>query len=397
MNYWLFVPFVIVFLTACERTTYMTVGDEVMSVEAYENAAMAEQFIDLVLNNPEAATDLMHDDFRFRYMGKLPIYAQGDQVIKSSYNKDTYFSEFLEVVMKLVPDGIVLTPIDVIADTDSAAVVMVGDAEGKYGEYDNEYVFTYKFKDGKIIEVDEYNSDYLVAKSLYGNNLVPAKYSNQMLVEYIWHEKGSNYSQESFASLIDTWNGMIDEMSCEMNGANILTPREENENFDFLWMIAWPSEDARDDCWFEWLNGNELEWNEAIEGIIEVNIDNAFLFDTEIGRFPKSWSESDNFIHSYFFCNYKEGADKNTLYDYRADLNAINTLSENHWYVLLDPTFVPDQESDFVWLDIWPDESSRNSDLEIWGSSDLPKRAEESFACSNELQGIAFNGYNIRS
>ena len=91
MKYWLFVPFVIVFLTACERTTYMTVGDEVMSVEAYENAAMAEQFIDLVLNNPDAATDLMHDDFRFRYMGKLPIYAQGDQVIKSSYNKDTYF------------------------------------------------------------------------------------------------------------------------------------------------------------------------------------------------------------------------------------------------------------------------------------------------------------------
>ena len=155
MKNWLFVPFVILFLTACERTTYMTVGDEVMSVEAYENAAMAEQFIDLVLNNPEAATDLMHDDFRFRYMGKLPIYAQGDQVIKSSYNKDTYFSEFLEVVLKLVPDGIVLTPIDVIADADSAAVVMVGDAKGKFGEYDNEYVFTYKFKDGKIIEVDE--------------------------------------------------------------------------------------------------------------------------------------------------------------------------------------------------------------------------------------------------
>ena len=58
---------------------------------------------------------------------------------------------------------------------------------------------------------------------------------------------------------------------------------------------------------------------------------------------------------------------------------------------------MPEQESDFVWLDIWPEESSRNSDLEIWGSSDLPERAEESFACSNELQGITFDGNNIRS
>ena len=397
MKYFISIPLLLIFLTSCEKTTYMTVGDEVMSIEAYENAAMAKEFIDLVLNNPDAALSMMHDDFRFRYMGKLPVYSQGELVIKSSYDKDTYFSEFLEVVMKLVPEGIVLTPLDVIADKDSAAVIMIGDANGKYGEYDNEYVFVYKFKDGKIIEVDEYNSDYLVAKSLYGNNLVPEEYSNQLLVEYFWHDKGPNYSEEEFASLVDMWNGMIDGMSCNMNGASILTPREETENFDFLWTIVWPSQVARDACFDEWLSGNEPKWRQAIEGIIEVDLDNAFLFDTEIGRFPKVFSDSDEFVHSYFFCNFKEGANKNTLHDYRADLNGLNTLSKNHWYALLDPKFEPEQKSDFIWLDIWPDEDSRNADLEIWRSTDLPAIADASFQCSNELQGITFDGKSIRS
>ena len=75
----------------------------------------------------------------------------------------------------------------------------------------------------------------------------------------------------------------------------------------------------------------------------------------------------------------------------------MNTLSKNHWYALLDPKFEPEQKSDFIWLDIWPDEDSRNADLEIWRSTDLPAIADESFQCSNQLQGITFDGKSIRS
>ena len=88
-----------------------------------------------VLNDPDEAKKLVHEDFTFRYMGKIPIYAQGNVVVKSSYDKEAYFSEFLNVVGQLVPNGIVLTPVDVIADSDSAAVIMVGDAEGAFGAW----------------------------------------------------------------------------------------------------------------------------------------------------------------------------------------------------------------------------------------------------------------------
>ena len=357
-----------------------------------QNKKMAGDFLDLALSeNPKSAQPLTHPDFTFTFMGET-------EISNIAFDREAYFNDWIpNVVGALLPNGITLTTTDMIGDENGVAVIMEGDAEGINGEYDNKYVFVYKFKDGKIIEVDEYNSDYLVAKSLYGNNLVPEEYSNQLLVEYFWHDKGPNYSEEAFASLVDMWNEMIDGMSCNMNGASILTPREETENFDFLWTIVWPSQVARDACFDEWLSGNEPKWRQAIEGIIEVDLDNAFLFDTEIGRFPKVFSDTNEFVHSYFFCNFKEGANKNTLHDYRADLNGLNTLSKNHWYALLDPKFEPEQKSDFIWLDIWPDEDSRNADLEIWRSTDLPAIADESFQCSNELQGITFDGKSIRS
>ena len=158
MKKFFYIPLAIVFIASCTNSQ----ADNSIK----KNADAAENFIYLVLNEPEEAKKFMHDDFVFRYMGKIPVYAQGSSVIKKSYDKETYFTEFLDVVGALLPGGIVLTPLDVIADIDSAAVIMVGDAEGAYGEYDNEYVFTFKFKDGKIIELDEYNSDVLVVEAL---------------------------------------------------------------------------------------------------------------------------------------------------------------------------------------------------------------------------------------
>jgi len=384
----IFLPLILIFVVSCGHTQ--------TDNQIKQNADAAENFIYLVLNEPDEAKKLMHDDFTFRYMGKIPVYAQGTSVIKKSYNKETYFKDFLEVVGALLPGGIVLTPLDVIADEDSAAVIMVGDAEGAYGEYDNEYVFTFKFKDGKIIEVDEYNSDVLVVEALYGNTLWPN--SSPPLLEYFWHTKGPNYSEENFLMLVEKWNERIDKTSCSINNASVLTPKVQNENFDFLWMLVWPSEEARDACYSEWLSDHEDGWQEDIAGIMSNDIDNgAFLFSQEVGRFPKSWNDSDTFSHTYYFCNFNEGSDANTLHDYRADLNAISDFSENHWYTLLEPMFEPEMPADFVWLDMWSSDETKASDLEIWNSTDLPKRAADMVTCGTDgITGIDFDGVSVR-
>ena len=133
------------------------------------NKKMAGDFLDLALSaNPLDAQELTHPNFKFVFMGNT-------EISNIPYDRNTYFDYWLpEVVGKLLPTGITLTTIDMIADDNSVAVIMEGDAEGINGEYDNKYVFVYKFKDGKIFSIHEYNSDLLVATRLYKNKLVPS-------------------------------------------------------------------------------------------------------------------------------------------------------------------------------------------------------------------------------
>ena len=160
--------FLSVSLLSCSQSK---VNDQAVTAPAaYGN--IAEDFIGLVLTQPDEAQKLLHEDFRFRYMNTIPTSLMGELVIEDAYNKSTYFTDFLAVVGALLPDGIVLTPIKTISDGNHVAVVMEGRAEGKNGRYDNKYVFTYEFKEGKIILLDEYNSDILVATRLYDNKLI---------------------------------------------------------------------------------------------------------------------------------------------------------------------------------------------------------------------------------
>ncbi len=133
------------------------------------NKKMAGDFLDLALStNPLDAQELTHPDFKFVFMGNT-------EISNIPYDRDAYFDYWLpEVVGKLLLTGITLTTTDMIADDDGVAVIMEGDAEGINGEYDNKYVFVYKFKDGKIFSIHEYNSDLLVATRLYKNKLVPS-------------------------------------------------------------------------------------------------------------------------------------------------------------------------------------------------------------------------------
>ena len=133
-----------------------------------QNKKMAGDFLDLALSeNPKSAQPLTHPDFTFTFMGET-------EISNIAFDREAYFDDWIpNVVGALLPNGITLTTTDMIGDENGVAVIMEGDAEGINGEYDNKYVFVYKFKDGKILSINEYNSDLLVATRLYKNKLVP--------------------------------------------------------------------------------------------------------------------------------------------------------------------------------------------------------------------------------
>ena len=134
--------------------------------ESMDNLSNAQSFLDNIIANPEKAKSLLHDDFSFAWMG---IIEQGGKL----WDKENLFDEyFATIIPEILPNGIVLTTVDSISDEDGVAIVQVGDAEGKNGEYDNNYVWVFKFKDGLIHSLREYNSDILVAEKLYDYKLI---------------------------------------------------------------------------------------------------------------------------------------------------------------------------------------------------------------------------------
>ena len=140
------------------------------NTDTERNKKMAGEFLDLALSdNPKSAQVLTHPDFTFTFMGVT-------EISNIPYDRDAYFDDWIpNVVGGLLPNGITLTTTDMIADARGVAVIMEGDAEGINGEYNNKYVFVYKFKDGLIHAVTEYNSDLLVATRLYKQKLTQIK------------------------------------------------------------------------------------------------------------------------------------------------------------------------------------------------------------------------------
>lgn len=146
----------LILLTSC------SINDKSM-----DNSANAQSFLDNIITNPEKARSLLHDDFTFAWMG---IIEEGGKI----WNKENLFDEyFANIIPAILPNGIILKTVDSISDENGVAIIQIGDAEGKNGEYDNNYVWIFKFKDGLIHSLREYNSDILVAERLYDYKLIP--------------------------------------------------------------------------------------------------------------------------------------------------------------------------------------------------------------------------------
>ena len=77
--------------------------------------------------------------------------------------------------------------------------------------------------------------------------------STSSFVEYVWHTAGPDFSSDNLAKLISDWNSIITSSGCDMDGANILTPLEASPDYDFIWVLLWPSKDSRDACWSDWM------------------------------------------------------------------------------------------------------------------------------------------------
>ena len=150
----------LIFLFSCGSSNTTNIEKK-----TFTNKKTAIFFMENILDI-EKVKPLLHENFSFTFMGNTIIS-------KKTYNTKDWIDQWNgEIIPALLPNGIELFIEDVISDEEGTAVLLKGDAEGINGEYDNDYVFVFKFKYDKIISLVEYNSDLLVATRLYKNKLI---------------------------------------------------------------------------------------------------------------------------------------------------------------------------------------------------------------------------------
>lgn len=128
------------------------------------NIELATGFFDDLLAGDQAkAKVVLAEDFEFTFMGHSEI--------SRSYDRDTFFEEWLPLVFTLLPEGITLEVQEAIADDRAVVLLARGDSVGVNGEYDNDYAMVFGIGDGRIISLREYCSDLLVETRLFRREL----------------------------------------------------------------------------------------------------------------------------------------------------------------------------------------------------------------------------------
>ena len=115
---------------------------------------------------------MLHDNFRFHYMGYPPPSESGLLQRWNPLSKTAYVNDMLKLADDLLPEGISFIIKDVIANDRKVVLIAEGNANGANGPYNNNYAFVFEYEDGKIISMSEFNSDLLVALRVYDYKIV---------------------------------------------------------------------------------------------------------------------------------------------------------------------------------------------------------------------------------
>ena len=213
--------------------------------------------------------------------------------------------------------------------------------------------------------------------------------SQSAVVEYVWQTKGPNYSDEALEILIDSWNQKIDAGGYDMVGANILVPDFEPETHDFVWVLRWPSMEARNYAWDHFQKNYDEDWNQERAGIFSDNDEDVYAFTPTLGREMRS-GNGETFEAEFNSCDFNDGYGQDDLVKFKKDFNDYidNDEMENgegtFWYVMLDPLFEPTSNlphSDYFWLNIWGNQQDKEEGYAGYSETDLQKQADAFSTC----------------
>ncbi len=132
-----------------------------------ETQKIVQQWFDhIAVGDAQAAFALFSDDIVYDLKGTTPVsgvYRGLDQLV----------NEFFVPWRKQIDGDLVVKADELIGEGERVVALASGSAKTIFGkDYDNEYVFVFTVKDGKITKVAEYLDTALVETAAYGRKVV---------------------------------------------------------------------------------------------------------------------------------------------------------------------------------------------------------------------------------
>ncbi len=209
------------------------------------------------------------------------------------------------------------------------------------------------------------------------------------IVEFVWHQKAEGFTDEALWSHAAYWSNLAGEANWGLMVAAVMTPRVANDNFDFLWVMAWPSQEARDNAWADWGANHEGAWLELTQNTFTYSAEHAYGFAPAPGRQATAPNTSGSSVVEFLFCDYKEGkgeADRKAFEALHAafmDAYEAEVGATSYWWTAMTPLFeLPDQNTpDYMWTNFWATDAEREAGYAAYGESAHAAQAMEDATC----------------
>ncbi|MBT4379523.1 MAG: hypothetical protein HN900_01395 [Gammaproteobacteria bacterium] len=209
------------------------------------------------------------------------------------------------------------------------------------------------------------------------------------IIEFVWHKKGPDFTEEAFTDAIAQWNGLIDAGDYDMQFASVAMAHNPNENLDFMWAIGWSSMEARNAGWQYWQANQEAQWQEMTSKLLTYSSKDAYPFAPTIRRRPDTELFSGTWEQQFAFCNYKDGYSAKDLASFETDYAAwldeyeVGNGPTGYGYLDLVPQFEPDSNPDFVWSHLWKNAEEKAAGMAAWMAGPLAQIVDQMSSCQN--------------
>ena len=211
------------------------------------------------------------------------------------------------------------------------------------------------------------------------------------IVEFVWHQKADSFTDEALQSHTEYWANVAGEADWGLMVAAVMTPRFDAEGFDFLWVMAWPTQEARDNAWADWAANHEPAWLELTQNTFTYSAEHAYGFAPSPGRQATAPNTSGSSVVEFLFCEYNEGkgeADRKAfeamhaafMDGYEAEVGATS-----YWWTAMTPMFeLPDQNTpDYMWTNFWASDAEREAGYAAYAEADHAGKALEDATCQD--------------